>query len=302
MKKYYIKLFLAIIVLAIIAIIVSKPLYTSRKADTASNSQLEIKAQEEIKIRKGSTSLYLIKAKEHVWETNDEDALKINMTMLNKLMKTINGFKYHEIISENPQKYEYFNVTDETAFVFCTFKHSQLTSKFYIGKHNPQYNSTFIRKEKQPQVFQENGELADSFQPERQRWIENTIPLIDEPSINRITIKFPDKKIVYEKTTSNNWLAENHKSYTKQATKLLETFHNLVVEKQVPRKEIKKMLPKHETYSIDFGQTNQKSTTYMIYLLDDYGVYLKDQKESYIYKVDKQAIYPISSSNYYEGL
>lgn len=251
---------------------------------------------DEIKIRKNQQEFDFIKTTENIWTTTANAPERIDTQALTDLKDTLDHFSYKEIISINPQKYSYYKVTDETALVVSLFYQKKMISKYYIGRNNPNYNTTFIRKNNDPSIYQENGLIQDRFKPEKSDWVLNGLPPVATDNINIIMIKFPTRSFTYTLDKNNNWITWKKSTNNIVPTKLMDVFSTISVSSSLSPTRSNEIVPAKFTYSVTFKKGDAVLNNYQVYLLDNVGVYVKCDR--FVYKIYDN-IYPISSANYY---
>ena len=158
---------LSIVILFIIAVVLSKPLY--QKQNTT--EKITLSNIDSIVIEKGYKDMRFQNVTANIWTLIGEKDAVVDESKLKRVISSINQFTFTEIISENPKKYGYFQVSNNSTLKISLLKEKEIIRKYYLGKYNPSFSTTFVRKENDPKVYQVSTYLPYSINFEKDTWL-----------------------------------------------------------------------------------------------------------------------------------
>ena len=138
-----------------------------------------------ILIQKGDDAIELIRV-DTTWKISGNDTLIIKTRSLDNFFDKVLTVKKETIISENPNKYEKFSVSDSLGTHLALINLKNETSAYYVfGRSKSDYSRSYVRIGENPKVYLTNQNVIYMLSTNETYWGEKPkeeIPPPDSPS------------------------------------------------------------------------------------------------------------------------
>ncbi len=135
--------------------------------------------------------------RDDVWEISYPIEYKADDKAIARLIKTLTDMNFVTIVSENPEKQDIFEVTEETGRDIKIYKEDMLVLHFFVGKTDQSRMNTYIREANSDKVFAVHGNLTYTFNHPVDQWRDMSIVSIPENDLQQLEVVWGDTTVVY---------------------------------------------------------------------------------------------------------
>jgi len=162
--KYAIILGIALILLLVVSL--KNRRYEPRISDVFSVKSEDINA---ITILKDTTSITLVKG-DTTWMFAKPDTGLVKNLRIENFFKNVVNAKKGGYITQNPDKYDQYNVSDPKGLKVELKKGEYVLGSIYIGRSKTNYSQDYIRYPDDPKVYQSKSKLLSSISERASFW------------------------------------------------------------------------------------------------------------------------------------
>ena len=197
MKKSLIWLIVIVVVLAIIYFVIKG---TEPKLERGEGSGFEGFTTEgvtkiEIVSPAGENDVTL--ERDDVWELSYPIEYTADDKAIERLFTYLTDMKFVTVVSENPQKQDIFEVTEETGRDIKIYAGDKLVLHFFVGKTDQTNMNTYIREANSDKVFAVQGNISYVFNRPIDQWRDKAIVSIPENDLQQLEVTWGDTTVVY---------------------------------------------------------------------------------------------------------
>lgn len=231
MKKYreYILLILIICILSLLLILkksdnIHYSLPTIPKMDADTVNQITIKnGQEEFTLKKIDNKWII-----------DNYKYKVDSKKMNYILSDLNKLKLVSLISTK-KDFKRYSVDEENGIKITVNLKNGENFSFIIGKLGPNYSSTYLKLDKEQNIYLAQGNLRLTFDTNVDELRNKVIFSYNKDSVKSIRIK--NNNVIEIKKIDSKWMIDNKEVSTKNTIKsLLDNLYNLECESYLNNK------------------------------------------------------------------
>jgi hypothetical protein len=141
-------------------------------------------------VSKDTVRVELSKSAEGTWLVASEGSHPADMTLVDKLLEVVPKFHTRDLLSENPEKQELFEVTDSLGTeVLLEGSGGAQLAHFYVGKQGPDFMSSYLRPAEGKKVLLVPQYLKSTFDTGRDTWRDKTIFSFSQDDVTRAELR-----------------------------------------------------------------------------------------------------------------
>jgi hypothetical protein len=295
--KHNLILLIVLIIFASVILLVEKPFENKAKKTREEAPPLfpgfKVEQVKKIVVKKSSTTTTL-ENRDNLWYLLDKEAYPADPTIVDGVIKKIQGFKKINLASRKKDKHSLFEVKEGMGVEVSLFgPEKKELARFLIGKTGPDFLSTYIRKADSDDVYLYDDYLRGDFDKQANNWRDKTILAFDPNEVVTLTIsKLKEKeKIALTKDTQGNWQLEEPISSLAENSpieKILTTLGNLKATGFADEeKEFKDSGIDDPTYQITVRLKDNRKKTLLVGNTKERGqYYAKNDEKKYLFLLD----------------
>ncbi|RPJ47674.1 MAG: DUF4340 domain-containing protein [Candidatus Latescibacterota bacterium] len=157
----------------------------------------------EIRTRRGGADLF---RDGPIWRAASEDSFPADPDAVGKLLETALGFEASEIASRNASKHEIFAVDSASAIEVRLLSGAETDARFFVGKSGSDFQSTYVRDARGPDVYRQVGALKSVFDRGSRTWKDKAIFRLDEAEMVSVELDRKGEIIRYESRGEGGWV------------------------------------------------------------------------------------------------
>jgi hypothetical protein len=188
-KKEYVILLLAIVVLAIY--LVMRPGETDH-LDLPQPAALESATIDKIVITRENKPLELVK-KDEKWTVRPE-GYTADMTQISAMLATVTRLSLSALVAESGN-YDRYALSPETKMSVQAFSGDKKVREFDVGQVAPTFQHTFVKLENDPNVYHARGAFKTTFDQTADSLRDKTVLSVDREAIAALVIQKGDKTL-----------------------------------------------------------------------------------------------------------
>ena len=258
---------------------------------------LKIEQVKKIVVKKSNTTTTL-ENRDNVWYILDKEAYPADLTIVEGVIKKIQGFKKINLASRKKDKHSLFGVKEGMGVeVTLLGPEKKELARFLIGKTGPDFLSTYIRKADSDDVYLHDDYLRGDFDKQVNNWRDKTILAFNPNEVVTLTISKRKEKetLVLTKDTQGNWQFEEPISSLAEnppTEKLLTTLGNLkAIDFADEEKEVKESGIDDPTYQITVRLKDNRKKTLLVGNKKEKGqYYAKNDEKKYLFLLDQNTV------------
>jgi hypothetical protein len=184
------------------------------RIDTTNIDQVNI-----LPVADGGKEIKLVKDGK-VWKASrDNLSSSADKNRVSTMLAKLAAMKPERIVTRKQQKWNDYNVGDTTGTTVIALSNGIEVARLIIGKD--QMSSTFVRKDKEEEVYAVEGSIASSFNQKFNDWRDQTFLRVNVDDIKKITFVYPaDSGFVLSKQ-DKKWLVNDTAADSTAATTYL---------------------------------------------------------------------------------
>ena len=197
MKKSLIWLIIIVILLVVIYLIIKnlEPRLEREEGSGFANFTTTGVSKIEITSPDGENDVTL--QREDIWEIIYPIEYTADPKAMERIFNTLADMKFETIVSENPNKQDIFEVTEETGREIKVYKDDTMVLHFFAGKTDPSRMNTYIREANSDKVYAVRGNFSYVFSRPVDQWRDKVIVEIQENDLQQLEVTWSDTTVVY---------------------------------------------------------------------------------------------------------
>jgi len=299
--KHNLILLIVLIIFASVILLFERPFENKAKKTQEEASplfpDLKIEQVKKIVVKKSNTTTTL-ENQDNVWYLLDKEAYPADPTIVEGVIKKIQGFKKINLASRKKDKHSLFEVKEGMGVeVILLGPEKKELARFLIGKTGPDFLSTYIRKADADDVYLYDDYLRADFDKQVNNWRDKNILAFNTTEVVTLTIsKVKEKEtIVLTKDTQGNWQLEEPISSLAEnpaIEKILTTLGNLrATDFADEEKEVKDSGIDDPTYQITVRLKDNRKKTLLVGNKKERGqYYAKNDEKKYLFLLDQNTV------------
>jgi len=299
--KHNLILLIVLIIFASLILLFERPFENKAKKNQEEASPLfpsfKVEQVKKIVVKKNNTATTLEK-RDNLWYLVDKEAYPADPTIVEGVIRKIQGFKKINLASRKKDKHSLFEVNEGMGIEVTLFgPEKKELARFFIGKSGPDFLSTYVRKADSNDVYLYGDYLRGDFDKPTNNWRDKTILAFNPNEVVTLTIsKLKEKEtIVLTKDTQGNWQLEEPISSLAEnqpIEKLLSALGNLKASGFVDEeKELKDSGIDDPTSQITVRLKDNQKKTLMIGNKKARGqYYAKNEEKKYLFLLDQNTV------------
>lgn len=215
MKKYSFYILIGvIIVLGVLIYLFANPQKESRLAKKTNEALLFSNFQIETVTRLAANKVSLQKGAE-TWQVLDgEESYLADEALIANALETIKDLKQGTVASKTSEKHTQLGVDSENGLQVIAWDISgQELVNFYIGNDGPAFQTQYVRKANEDQVYLVSQAIKPSFNKNITDWREKEILTLDQTQISSLILNYPDQELQLEKG-AEGWQLKSPEEFT----------------------------------------------------------------------------------------
>ena len=132
-----------------------------------------------------------------VWEISFPIEYAADEQSIERLLKTLTDMKFETIVSENPEKQDIFEISEETGSNIKLYKGDEVVLDFYTGKTDQTRMNTYIREAGSDKVYAVQGNISSMINRPVDQWRDKAIVNIPENDPQQLEVTWGDTTVVY---------------------------------------------------------------------------------------------------------
>jgi len=197
MKKSLVWLIVIVVVLAILYFVIKGFEPKLERGEGSGFAGFTSEGVTKIEITSPTGENDIILERDDIWEISSPIEYTADEKMVERLLKTLTDMNFVTIVSENPEKQNIFEVTEETGRDIKVYKEDELVLHFFLGKTDQSNMNTYIREAGSDKVFAVHGNLTYTFNHPIDQWRDKAIVNIPENDIQQVEVAWGDTTVVY---------------------------------------------------------------------------------------------------------
>jgi len=273
--KHNLILLIVLIIFASVILLFERPFENKAKKNSGRSlslfPDLKIEQVKKIVVKKSNTTTTL-ENQDNVWYLLDKEAYPADPTIVEGVIKKIQGFKKINLASRKKDKHSLFEVKEGMGVeVILLGPEKKELARFLIGKTGPDFLSTYIRKGDSDDVYLYGDYLRADFDKQANNWRDKNILAFNTAEVVTLTIsKLKEKEaIALTKDTQDNWQLEEPISSLAEnpaIEKILTTLGNLrATDFADEEKEVKDSGIDDPTYQITVRLKDNRKKTLLVW-------------------------------------
>jgi hypothetical protein len=299
--KHNLILLIVLIVFASVILLFERPFENKAKKTREEASPLfpglKVEQVKKIVVKKSNTTTTLEK-RGNLWYILDKEAYPADPTIVEGVIKKIQGFKKINLASRKKDKHSLFEVKEGMGVeVTLLGLEKKELARFLIGKTGPDFLSTYIRKEDSDDVYLYDDYLRGDFDKQVNNWRDKTVLAFNPNEVVTLTIsKLKEKETIeLTKDTQDKWQLEEPISSLAEnppIEKLLATLGNLkATDFADEEKEVKESGMDDPTYQITVRLKDDRKKTLLVGNKKEKGqYYAKNDEKKYLFLLDQNTV------------
>jgi len=299
--KHNLILLIVLIIFASVILLFERPFENKAKKTQEEASplfpDLKIEQVKKIVVKKSNTTTTL-ENRDNVWYLLDKEAYPADRTIVEGVIKKIQGFKKINLTSRKKDKHSLFEVKEGMGVeVILLGPEKKELARFLIGKTGPDFLSTYIRKGDSDDVYLYGDYLRADFDKQANNWRDKNILAFNTAEVVTLTIsKLKEKEaIALTKDTQDNWQLEEPISSLAEnpaIEKILTTLGNLrATDFADEEKEVKDSGIDDPTYQITVRLKDNRKKTLLVGNKKERGqYYAKNDEKKYLFLLDQNTV------------
>ena len=299
--KHNLILLIVLIIFASVILLFERPFENKAKKTREEASplfpDLKIEQVKKIVVKKSNTTTTL-ENRDNLWYLLDREAYPADPTIVEGVIKKIQGFKKINLASRKKDKHSLFEVKEGMGVeVTLLGPEKNELARFLIGKTGPGFLSTYIRKADADDVYLYDDYLRADFDKQVNNWRDKNILAFNTTEVVTLTIsKVKEKEtIVLTKDTQGNWQLEEPISSLAEnpaIEKILTTLGNLkAIDFADEEKELKDSGLDDPTCQITVRLKDNRKKTLLVGNTKERGqYYAKNDEKKYLFLLDQNTV------------
>lgn len=197
MKRSLIWLIVIVVVLGIIYFVIKGLEPTLERGEGSGFAEFTTDDVSKIEITNPDGENDVTLERDDVWELTKPIKYVADKKVIKRLLTTLADMTFETIVSENPQKQDIFEVTEETGSNIKVYRRDELVLNFFSGKNDPTQMNTYIREANSDKVYAVRGNLSYVFKCPVDRWRDKAILNIPENDLQHLEVTWGDTTVVY---------------------------------------------------------------------------------------------------------
>jgi len=299
--KHNLILLIILIIFASVILLFERPFENKAKKTREEASPLfpdhKIEQVKKIVVKKSNTTTTL-ENRDNLWYILDKEEYPADPTLVEGVIKKIQGFKKSNLASRKKDKHSLFEVKEGMGVeVTLLGPEKKELARFLIGKTGPDFLSTYIRKADSDDVYLYGDYLRADFDKQANNWRDKNILAFNTTEVVTLTIsKVKEKEtIVLTKDTQGNWQLEEPISSLAEnpaIEKILTTLGNLkAIDFADEEKELKDSGLDAPTCQITVRLKDNRKKTLLVGNTKERGqYYAKNDEKKYLFLLDQNTV------------
>ena len=140
-------------------------------------------------IKTAEEEVDLMRPWEGKWTVTNADNYPADEEVIGKMMETVLTIKKDDVISNNPQNWDKFDVTSEKGIeVIIKEREDREIAHFWVGKMGTSFDNQYFRKNNLDEVYLVNQNLSAHFTRPLEAWKDRTILKLDQEKIQSVKV------------------------------------------------------------------------------------------------------------------